>query len=298
MEKHNVTIICGPTAVGKTALAMEWAKKNNAEIISADSGQIYRGMDIGTAKPTPAQRKEVSFHLLDIIDPGERFSAADFRRLALEAIDDIQSRGKRAVVAGGTGLYLKALEEGIFEGPSANPFIRQKLERRMKEQGVESLHEELQRVDPEAAAAIPKGNKQRLIRALEVYQVAGKPISEFWREHSEAIQSRSQGSELTFEKIGLSLPKEELHRRIEARVDDMVQEGLVKEVEMLLEEWGDNAPGLKIIGYKEIISHVRGHMDLDDAVALIKLRTRQYAKRQMTWFRKDSEIKWKDPTES
>ncbi len=291
VQEKDLIILCGPTAVGKTAAAIELALKIGAEIISADSGQIYRGMDIGTAKPTLKERRGVPIHLIDILDPDQSFSAAEFRRLALQAIEEIQSRGKKIVIVGGTGLYLRALEMGLFEGPPRDPKIREGLENEIRENGVEALHRELQKVDPEAATLIPSKNRQRLIRALEVYRLTGKPISMHWKEHR-----LSTGGErlFSFKKMGLRLPKEELHQRIDTRVKLMLQQGWVEEVRPLLEKWGDDAPGLQLIGYKETVSFLRGKITLEKAVEQIKLNTRRYAKRQMTWFRRDHEIQWLD----
>lgn len=277
MVQAKILILCGPTATGKTAAAIELAEKWGLEIISADSGQVYRGMDIGTAKPTAEEQGKVRFHLIDILDPIETFSAADFRERALEAIRDIESRGKRAMVVGGTGLYLKALEEGLFEGPSRDPAIRAELERRIGLEGVESLHRELQAIDPEAAKTIPPHNRQRIIRALEVYRITGQPISKFWAEH------QAQAAPTRFVKIGLNLSREEIYRRIDERVDRMFAAGLVDEVRTLVEKWGRDAPGLRIIGYKETVA---------GTISLIKQKTRQYAKRQQTWFKKDRLIRW------
>ncbi len=288
VQTAPVIILCGPTAVGKTAVAIELAQKINAEIISADSGQIYRGMDIGTAKPTAEDRQKVRFHLIDILDPDEQFSAADFRTRAVEAIRQIEPRRKRAVIVAGTGLYLRALEKGLFDGPSKDPKIREELEREIERKGIESLHEELVRVDPEAAKTIPSKNRHRIIRALEVYRLTGRPISEFWKEH----EGRG-GSPIarTFTKFGLTLARDELNSRIDERVDQMVSRGLVAEVKNLIEKWGGGAPGLKIIGYKEIVAHLEGRISLEEAVSQIKTHSRQYAKRQMTWFKKGQDIR-------
>jgi tRNA dimethylallyltransferase len=291
-----VIVICGPTAVGKTAAAIEFAQKIGAEIISADSGQVYRGMDLGTAKPTPEERRGIPFHLIDLLDPDQQFSAADFRNRALGAIGKIQDRNKKVIVVGGTGLYLKTLEQGLFEGPSADPAIREKLEQQIKEKGIEALHRELEKVDPEAARTIPPRNRQRLIRAVEVYRLTGRPISEFWREHQYrrgTVPAPGRGDPApTFIKYGLTLPKEELHRRINDRVDRMIKAGLVGEVRSLVKQWGTTAPGFRIIGYKEVVAHLEGQVPLHEVVELIKRNTRRYAKRQMTWFKKDKEIQW------
>lgn len=272
-------VICGPTAVGKTAHAVRLAQEINAEIISTDSGQIYRGLDIGTAKPTPEELHGVSIHLMDILNPDQKFSAAQFKKLAEEKIKEIAARGKQVIVCGGTGLYLRVLLGGIFEGPEADLHYRATLEQRIVREGVESLHRELAKIDPEAAAAIPPGNRHRLIRALEVYHLTRKPISAHWREHRFA--SRPYEVETTF----LNPPREELYQRIDVRVDEMIAKGWVEEVRGLVKRWGREAPGLQIIGYKEIAAHLAGEMDWKTTFSLIKQHTRNYAKRQVTWFK-------------
>lgn len=282
----SILVICGPTAVGKTAQALELAERINAEIVSADSGQVYRGMDIGTAKPTPEERHRVPIHLIDILHPDQPYSAAAFRKAALEKIEDIQSRNKTALIVGGTGLYIKVLEKGIFEGPERDETLRRKLDEEIDREGTAALHQRLERIDPEAALKIPHQNRQRLIRALEVYELTGRPISAFWKEHRFADTS------LKFHKIGLSCPKDVLYARVEKRVDDMIHRGLVSEVDQLLKKWGEDAPGLKMIGYKEIVSHLKADSSLEEAIDQIKRNTRHYAKRQMTWFRGDPEIEW------
>lgn len=296
VQASPVIILCGPTAVGKTAVAIELAQKIGAEIISADSGQIYRGMDIGTAKPTPAEQQKVPFHLIDILNPDQQFSAADFCERALKLIEEIQGRCKKILIVGGTGLYLKALEKGLFEGPSRDPKVRKELEKRVEREGIEALYRDLEKVDPEAAKTIPSANRHRIIRAIEVYRLTGRPISEFWEEHRRRGGSTPEAGAArtapTFAKYGLILPKDELHRRIDERVDRMIQSGLVEEVRFLVEQWGTSAPGLRIIGYKEVGAHLEGKIPLREAVDLVKRNTRQYAKRQRTWFRKDMEIRW------
>lgn len=290
-ERIPVILLCGPTASGKTAAALEVAERIGAEIVSADSGQIYRGLDIGTAKPTQDERRRVPFHLLDLLNPDERFSAADFRSRALEAIRDIQRRGKRALVVGGTGLYLKALEVGLFEGPPRDDAVRAELEERLRREGVESLHRELQKLDPAASESIPSRNRQRIIRALEVHRLTGRRISDFWNEHRS---SRSGRDDCAFLKVGIDLAKDELNRRIEERVEGMIEQGLLAEVHALLDQWGGQAPGMRLIGYKEVVAYLEGKATLEGAIALLIRNTRQYAKRQRTWFKKDREIQWFD----
>lgn len=288
-----ILMICGPTASGKTNFAIKLAQETGGEIISADSGQVYRGMDIGTAKPTPEERGLVPFHLIDILTPNQQFTAADFRRQALAAIADIQSRGKRPIIVGGTGLYLKVLEDGIFEGPPAQPKIRERLEKRVQEEGIEALYQELEKVDPLAAAGVQKRNRQRIIRALEVYEATGRRISEYWAFPPLKVRG-GLGGRYEFEKIGITFSKDELYRRINERVDRMMERGLVNEVKALVQAWGKVAVGLKIIGYKEIVRVLEGEISLSEAVLQIKQNTRQYAKRQRTWFQKDTRLQWRD----
>lgn len=291
----SITIILGPTAVGKTAYAVDRALRENAEIISADSGQIYRGLDRGTAKPSLEERRGVPFHLIDILDPSDRFSAADFRRLALSKIGEIHSRGRRVFVVGGTGLYLKVLENGIFEGPSSDPEIRQRLEERIRKEGVGVLLRELEKIDPAAAQKMDKRNRQRIVRALEVFELTGRPISEFWTSPPiplSLIRRGGEGGEVVFKKIGLTLPRNELNLRIDARVDRMISQGWIEETEALLKKWGPDAPGLKIIGYKELVASLKGRVSREEAINLIKTHTRHYAKRQLTWFKRDHKIRW------
>lgn len=288
----DIIVICGPTASGKTAAALEVAEWLGGEIVSADSGQIYRGMNIGTAKPTREEQTKSRFHLIDIVDPNIQFSAADFRLRALDAIQEIHRKGKRALVVGGTGLYLRALEHGLFEGPGRDEALRADLERRIQQEGVEALHRELQDIDPTAAASIPSKNRQRIIRAIEVYRLTGRPISEFWKNHQAKILPLQKGGRGDFLKVGLDLPRDELNRRIEERVQGMIEQGLLAEVHGLLDQWGPEAPGLKLIGYREIVGYLQKKMSLEAAVALVIRNTRQYAKRQRTWFQKDEEIQW------
>ncbi|HEX5037101.1 MAG TPA: tRNA (adenosine(37)-N6)-dimethylallyltransferase MiaA [bacterium] len=290
VQETPVIAIFGPTASGKTLAAMELAAKLGGEIVSVDSGQIYRGMNIGTAKPTAAERKTVPFHLIDVVDPSEAFSAARFSDLASPVMDEIASRGRRPILTVGTGLYFRTLEGGLFEGPKADPELRARLERRLEEEGIEVLEVELRKIDPEASKTVTKNNRQRLIRALEVYHLTGKPISEHWRSH----RAKKKGDPLgrLFLKVGLNPSKEELDRRIEERLEGMIEQGLLAETRALLERWGPRAPGLQLIGYKEIVAYLSGKSSLEAAIALVLRNTRQYAKRQRTWFKKDREIQW------
>ncbi|MFQ5735809.1 MAG: tRNA (adenosine(37)-N6)-dimethylallyltransferase MiaA [Thermodesulfobacteriota bacterium] len=290
MERTKTIIIAGPTASGKSGLAVELATRFNGEVVSADSMQVYRSMDIGTAKPTPGQMRGVPHHLIDVVDPDENFTAARYRTMALDAIRGIHGRGRVAFVAGGTGLYIKALTGGIFKGPGADPALREEFAREAAESGAASLHARLREVDPQGAAKIHPNNLVRVIRALEVHTITGRPISGFHREHAF--------SEAPFEALrtGLDPGREELYRRIDGRVEEMMEAGLLEETRGLIEAgYSSSLKPMGGLGYKEMSGYIRGEYGIDEAVRLLKRNTRHYAKRQITWFRKDPEIRWFDP---
>jgi tRNA dimethylallyltransferase len=283
----QVVVILGPTAVGKTAVGLRVAEQIGGEIISADSAAVYRGMDIGTAKPTAEERARVRFHLIDVADPDEPFTAAKFRELALEAIRDIQARGKRVLIVGGTGLYLRVLLHGFsLAPPPRDPTIRKRLQQEAREQGLPALYARLQQVDPQAAARIHPNDAVRIIRALEVYEMTGKPVSE-WQHRAD--------SELPALKLGLTMPRPLLYRRINERVDQMMAQGFLQEVQNLLSKgYNRDLPALKGLGYRHLIAYLTGEMGLEEAVALWKRDTRRFAKRQMTWFRREPGVHWLD----
>ncbi|MBI1926339.1 tRNA (adenosine(37)-N6)-dimethylallyltransferase MiaA [Candidatus Poribacteria bacterium] len=290
--KSPLICILGPTAIGKTEIAIQLAQHLNAEIVSADSRQIYRGMDIGTAKPTLQQRQAVPHHLIDCADVDETFSVADYQRLADAAIAEIHRRGKRVMVVGGAGLYFRALIDGLFEGPGADAAIRARLRRESEEHGPAALHERLRRCDPESAGRIHPNNLVRVIRALEVYELTGVPIS--------TLQQQWKGAEALypFRAFGLNLPRETLYRRIERRVDQMIADGLIEEVQGLLNQgYPRCCVALQSFGYKEIVDYLDGKQALDSAIALLKQNTRRFAKRQLTWFRNDQRIEWVERSE-
>jgi len=288
MRKKILTIL-GLTASGKTKVSLEIADILKGEIISADSRQIYRFMDIGTAKPGLEERKNIPHHLIDLVNPDEYFSAADYSTKAREAIKNILGRGKEPIVVGGAGLYLRALFKGIFKGPGKDEEVRSKLKERAEKFGIDSLYEKLDKKDPEAAKKIGPHNLVRIIRALEVYELTGKKISELQKEGEYPPE------EYDFVKIGLELDREQLYQRIDQRVEQMIKAGLVAEVKSLKEKGYDLrfAP-LRTFGYKEIFHYLDGNMSLDEAVQNIKLETRHYAKRQITWFKKEEGIFWID----
>ena len=286
-DKNSLILIVGPTGVGKSAAALALAPRIGGEIISCDSMQVYKGFDIGTDKPSAADRKKVPHHLLDIIDAATQFTAADFAALAFNAVLAIGRRGGVPLIVGGTGLYFKALLDGLFPGPERDEAVRRALDREAREYGLDRLWKRLETVDPIYAKKIGSNDPIRTIRALEVHAVTGVPLS----THFGRTQSRLQDSVAI--KIGLQLEREELCRRIEARVDRMFERGLVEEVRALLASGIDEAaPPFKALGYKHVLGFLKDQIGMEEAVARTKIETRQYAKRQMTWFRKMDGVRW------
>lgn len=285
--ERSIVVIVGPTASGKSALAIRLARELGGEIVSADSLQIYRGFDIGSAKPDMNERCGIPHHLIDVADPDEEFSAADFIRLADEAIEGIAERGRIPIVAGGTGLYVRTLLHGLVTSPGGDPTFRRRMEKLARRKGEGAVHRLLMKVDPVAAASIHPNNLVRTVRALEVYHASRRPISSYWGEHRFAVDRyRSL-------VLGLAPPPGILLRRIEERVSLMIERGLLDEVRKLLER--GYPPTLKpfgAIGYREVISHLRGEITLPEAVALTVRNTRRYARRQMSWFAKEQSINW------
>jgi tRNA dimethylallyltransferase len=292
MDKTRLVIVSGPTASGKTSLAVELALLYNGEIISADSMQVYRLMDIGTAKPSLKERRGIPHHLIDVVYPDEEYTAARFKIDASSKIREIAGQGKNIIIAGGTGLYIKALTQGLFDGPEADWELRRELLAVAADKGKVALHERLKKIDPEGASLIHPNNLNRVIRAIEVYELAGKPISGLQKEHSF--------SESPYEclKIGLDVERDALFERIDRRVDQMMSAGLLEETRALAAAgYGYDLKPMCGLGYKEMSGFLRGEYPLEEAVRLIKRNTRHYAKRQLTWFRKDPDIKWFNPSE-
>ncbi len=289
LESPTVLVICGPTASGKSSTAIQVALELHGEIVSADSMQLYRGMDIGTAKVTPEEQALVRHHLIDCCEPGDSFSVAKFKELATAAIRDIQSRGKLAIVCGGTGQYISALTQGIdYVDIPVDLHLRESLNQRAREEGLESLYLELSRVDPAASQAIKPQDQKRIIRALEIFHQTGKPKTE------HLAQSRLKGPDFNFIVYCLTHQREVLYDKINQRVQWMVDSGLVDEVRQLLA----TTAGLQLptawqaIGYKEIIAYLQGQKTLQEAISEIAQATRRYAKRQLTWFRNMEEVHW------
>jgi tRNA dimethylallyltransferase len=287
--KIRLGLIVGPTGTGKSALALAVAERMGAEIVNADSRLFYRGMDLGTAKPSAEDRRRVPHHLVDIAAPDEPLDVAGFRELARRAIDGIAARGRPVIVAGGSGLYLRVLRGGIFGGPPASSEIRRELAAQAAEHGVASLHARLSEIDPEAAVRISVNDLYRIIRALEVFRLTGIPISAHQRRHG------FDSAEYDTLTIGLEMPRDSLYAAIDRRFDAMVAAGLVEEVRALIAAgYRVDTPPLHAIGYRQIASSLRGELALAEAIALAKRETRRLAKRQLTWFRRDPEIAWLD----
>ena len=291
--KQSLLILTGPTAVGKTKLSLDLAKQLGGEIISADSMQVYRGMDIGTAKIRPSEMQGIPHHLIDILDPKEAFDVTQFQRLARQAIAEISGRGRLPIVVGGTGFYIQALLYDIEFTEEQDSTLRKELERMAEtEEGMNTLVEELRRVDPDALNTIHPHNRKRVIRAVEFYRLHGTPIS----KHNESERRKESAYDSRY--FVLTDRRELIYARIEQRIDQMLEEGLLKEVEGLL------AAGLtrehismQGIGYKELLDYLEGRCDYETAVEQLRLNTRHFAKRQLTWFRRERDVIWVDRRE-
>ncbi len=280
-RRQAIPIICGPTATGKTGVALELADTFPIEIVSADSRQILRRLEIGTAKPTVEEQRRARFHVIDVIDPGERYTAFRFIDDATAAIEDILGRGKVPLVVGGTGLYLRALTEGVVEIDSEDMDIREELEQQMDKLGPQRMHDRLAEVDPLEAAVIHPNNKVRVIRALEMFYLTGKSKSEL------VVTGAYKSSPFAFRYFCLMPSRSDLYEVINARVDQMMHQGLLEEVQALIAAgWKDRIAAANVIGYKEILQYLDELVTLEEAVSLVKQNTRRYAKRQSTWFRK------------
>ncbi|MFB6372862.1 MAG: tRNA (adenosine(37)-N6)-dimethylallyltransferase MiaA [Bradymonadaceae bacterium] len=283
----RILVVGGPTAVGKSTFAVRAAEALDGEIVGADSVQIYKHVDIGTAKPSEEARERVPHHLIDELELDEHFDAGRYVRRAKEVIADIRDRGKRPIVTGGTGLYLRLLVHGIFEAPESSEEVRQKYEQLADREGLEALHARLEEVDPELADKVDPSDGVRVRRGLEVFEQTGKPLSDHQREHSFSDPNYYPL------KIGLIRPRHEIHERINRRFDQMMDEGLLEEYESLIERGHDpDLKPLQALGYRQMGQHLFDDLPLEEAVREAKTRTRRYAKRQISWLRSEPSLQW------
>ncbi len=289
--KNKVAVLVGPTAVGKTGVALELARELGAGIVNADSLQIYRELDIGTAKPTAAERSLVPHHLVDVVDPPDPYDASRYSHEAREIIADLHRRGLPPLVVGGTGLYLKALLSGLFTEGAPDARIRQRLRQELTDKGLPALHERLKRLDPASAWRLHPHDTYRILRALEVMEATGQPLSALLEAH------QFRDSPYQTLKLGLVLPREELNRRIEERVEAMLAQGWLEEVRGLLSRYPPDLKPFQALGYRHLIAFLQGRWSWEEAIELLKRDTRRYAKRQLTWFKGDPEVRWHAPDE-
>jgi tRNA dimethylallyltransferase len=286
MSEPLLVTILGPTASGKTSLSLHLAEQLQGEIVSCDSVAVYRELEIGTAKPSPEERRRVPHHLIDIAAPNEVVTAGDYARAARQAIYAIHGRGRLPIVVGGTGLYLRALLEGLFSGPPRSDELRTRLRERAAERGPEYLHKLLRRLDPAAAKLIHANDVPKLIRALEVCVASRKPMTEMWR------QGRDPLCGYRIVRVGLNPEREVLYQRINARARAMFPRGLIEETQALLQSYGPDVFPLRSLGYKQAAQHLRGELAREEAIAAAQQGHRNYAKRQMTWFRRELDVHW------
>ncbi len=282
-------VVLGPTASGKSSLAIAFAQQFGGEIVSCDSVAVYQGFEIGTAKPSPVERAQVPHYLIDIAAPGEAFTAGDYARQGREAIAEIAGRGKLPIVVGGTGLYLRALLEGLFPGPQRSEELRERLRERAARSGAQHLHRILSRLDPSAAAQIHPNDAAKLIRAIEVCLAARHPMSELWRQ-----QGRDPLQGYSILRIGLNPEREQLYRRINQRAEEMFERGLVEETRALLKAHPQlsQATPFSSLGYKQAVQYLGAELTREQAITLTQQGHRNYAKRQMTWFRREPDVQW------
>ncbi|MFP4016361.1 MAG: tRNA (adenosine(37)-N6)-dimethylallyltransferase MiaA [Halanaerobiales bacterium] len=293
MERYPLVVILGPTAAGKTELSLKIAEEINGEIISADSMQIYRMMDIGTAKASKEEQQRIKHHLIDIVNPDQEFSVADYQEKVDKLIPEIIARGSLPILVGGTGLYIKAIIEGfLFPEMNTNMELRKQLEKEASKHGNEYVHDKLRKIDKELAEKLHPNDLRRVIRGIEVYHETGHTVT-YYKEKQAETPARYNAL-----KIGLTRERDILYQRINQRVDKMIEEGLIKEVNSLLESGYDiGTTALQGLGYKEILRYLDNEYSLDEAVRILKRDTRHFAKRQLTWFRRDNSIHWFDLSE-
>jgi len=286
-RRQRIVVIAGPTASGKTRLSVELALALGGEIVSADSMQVYRGMDIGTAKPTIDEKRGVPHHLLDVVDPDEEFDAAMYRARVLPLVAEIEERGNRCLVVGGTGLYLRSLLQGLFPCPSKDQTFRESLNRELEIHGSAALHERLEGLDPDSARRIQPNHRVRILRALEVMLLTNRKRSHLLKEHAFGEKP------FKYLKMGLHVERKELYRRIDERSFKMLESGLVEETERLLKQgYSPELKPMQSIGYRHMVRYLGGEWSLAEAIGNLQRDTRRYAKRQLTWFRKDPEVTW------
>lgn len=291
MHKPKVIVICGPTASGKTALSIELAKKINGEIISADSMQIYKDMDIGTAKPDKGEMQGIQHYLLDCVSPDTRYSVAEYKIDATKAIEEILQKGKTPIIVGGTGLYVDTLIYGIeYNDIQIDEQYRNELEKIAEEQGLETLYKMATQIDEQAMKKISKNDKKRIMRVLEIYKATGKTKTE------QEYESRKNGVKYDYKVFALNMDREVLYNRINVRVDLMIKNGLIEEVSNLKEKYNKFPTAMQGLGYKEVVEYLENKTTKDEMIEKIKMETRRYAKRQLTWFRKNKETIWLDAT--
>ncbi len=290
MSKPKVVVICGPTASGKTALSIELAKKINGEIISSDSMQIYKDMDIGTAKPSKEEMQGIKHYMLDFVEPNKRYSVADFKKDAERAIEDILEKDKVPIVVGGTGLYVDSLIYGIeYQDIKFDEQYRKELENRAKQEGLENLYNEAKQIDPQAMEKISANDQKRILRVLEIYKATGKNKTE------QEIESRKNGIKYDYKVFAINMDREKLYDRINKRVDIMIEQGLIQEVEDLLKKYDEFPTAMQGLGYKEVVEYLQGEISKEEMIDKIKMETRRYAKRQITWFKKNKQTIWIEP---
>ena len=285
--KPKVIVICGPTASGKTSLSVELAKKCNGEIISADSMQIYKDMNIGTAKVTQEEMQGIKHYMIDIVSPTERYSVAEFKVQAEKAIEEILKNGKTPIIAGGTGLYVNSLIYNIqYNDIKIDEEYRKYLEERVEKEGLQSLYEEAKKIDSEAMKSISQNDKKRILRVLEMYNQTGKTKTELEKE------SRKEEVKYDYKVYAINWEREELYKRINKRVDIMIKQGLIKEVEKILKKYDKFPTAMQGLGYKEVVEYLDKKITKEEMLEKIKMETRRYAKRQITWFKKIENVKW------
>lgn len=287
MQKEKVIVICGPTASGKTALSIELAKKINGEIISSDSMQIYKDMNIGTAKPTAEEMQGIKHYLIDFVSPNERYSVADYKKDAKKAIKEIIQKGKRPIIVGGTGLYVDSLIYEIeYPNIEFDENYRNSLEKQVEEKGLAELYKKAQEIDPEAVQKISKNDKKRILRILEIYHATGKNKTE------QEKLSRKKEVEYDYSIYALNWEREKLYERINKRVDIMIEQGLIEEVKEIYTKYDKFPTAMQGLGYKEVVEYLEKQITKEEMIEKIKQETRRYAKRQLTWFRKNKQTIW------